>query len=140
MPGAIMGYKKKLSGPLLDRIDLHIMVPPVDKDRLIDARESESSREVRLRVIGARKKQTQRFRELSISANGQMRPADIKKFCSLETDAVELLKEAISRFSLSARSYFKIIKIAQTISDLNQESKITKNAVAEALQYRAIET
>ena len=140
MPGAIMGYKKKLSGPLLDRIDLHIMVPPVDKDRLIDGRESESSREVRLRVANARKKQITRFKELSISANGQMKPVDIKKLCSLETDAVELLKEAISRFSLSARSYFKIIKIAQTISDLNQESKITKNAVAEALQYRATET
>ncbi len=139
MPGAIMAYRKKLSGPLLDRIDLHIMVPPVEREKLIDLKDGESSAEVRARVIRAKKQQTGRFRGTPVSTNGQMKPTDIKKLCKLEDKAIVLLKEAISRFSLSARSYFKIIKIAQTISDLEEKEQISALSVAEALQYRLTE-
>src|SRR3989344_1484645 len=139
MPGAIMAYKKKLSGPLLDRIDIHVQVPPVEKDKLVARTDSESSVEVQKRVVKAQERQAKRFRNTQIFANGQMKPADIKKLCRIDPDALELLKEAISRFSLSARSYFKVIKIGQTIADLEDRETITISSIAEALQYRVKE-
>ncbi|OGK58921.1 magnesium chelatase [Candidatus Roizmanbacteria bacterium RIFCSPLOWO2_02_FULL_40_13] len=139
MPGAVMAYKKKLSGPLLDRIDIHVQVPPVEKDKLVARTDSESSVEVQKRVVKAQERQAKRFRNTQIFANGQMKPADIKKLCRIDPDALELLKEAISRFSLSARSYFKVIKIGQTIADLEDRETITISSIAEALQYRVKE-
>lgn len=137
LPGAILRYKKRLSGPLLDRIDLHVDVPPVVDEDLVSDVVVESSMTIRKRVEQARKIQKERFKNLKILTNGEMSPAEIKKFCRLSTDALTLLKQAISRLSLSARSYFKTIKIAQTITDLQKKEIIESSAIAEALQFRS---
>lgn len=139
LPGAILRYKKRLSGPLLDRIDLHVDVPPVADNDLVSDVLAESSQAIRERVIKARKIQKQRFSNLKILTNGEMGPSEIKKFCRLTSEATTLLKQAISRLSLSARSYFKTIKIAQTITDLNGKEVIESSAIAEALQFRSHE-
>ena len=139
MPGAIIKYRKRLSGPLLDRIDLHIDVPPVKEESLDLYNEAEPSRDIRKRVTQARKRQLKRFKNVSIKVNGEMSSAQVKKYCQLTKEALDLLKQAISRLSLSARSYFKVIKVGQTIADLNDKEKIEAAYVAEALQYRAKE-
>ena len=136
-PGLIIRYKKRLSGPLLDRIDLHIDVPPVNQEDLLVQAHAETSEAVRKRVEGARQLQRNRLRHTHIKTNGEMSPKDIHTFCTVENSAQDLLKQAISRFSLSARSYFKIIKIAQTIADLEGKNNINLTHIAEALQYRA---
>lgn len=135
-PGMILKYKKRLSGPFLDRIDLHIDVSPVNEDDLISNINCETSKEIKKRVERARQIQLERFKGLDIYSNSEMRPADIKKFCLLEKDSINLLKEAIIKLSLSARTYFKIIKVSQTISDLKGKKTIGVEEVAEALQYR----
>ncbi len=137
LPGAVLKYKKRLSGPLLDRIDLHVDVPPVEENDLITDSLAESSKMIRGRVVKAINKQKQRFKSLKIHTNGEMGPAEIKKFTRLSKQALDLMKQAISRLSLSARSYFKTIKIAQTITDLNGKEIIESTAVAEALQFRS---
>lgn len=139
LPGAVIKYKKRLSGPLLDRIDLHIDVPPVKEEKLVSKIDAESSEKIRARVINARNSQKKRFASSKIKTNGEMATRDIKKFCQLTGAADDLLKQAISRLSLSARSYFKIIKISQTIADLNGDQKIQASYIAEALQYRVKE-
>jgi len=125
MPGAILKYRKRLSGPLLDRIDLHIDVPPVKEESLDLLSRAEPSSKVRDRVTKARYRQRRKFKSSRIKTN-----------CQLSTEAIDLLKQAISRLSLSARAYFKVIKIAQTIADLGSKEKIEVSHVAEALQYR----
>ena len=139
LPGAILKYRKRLSGPLLDRIDLHVDVPPVEDEKLVSVFSAESSSQVRKRVVTAWQKQKQRFKSHKTKSNGEMKTNEIKKFCQLTDQAADLLKQAISRLSLSARSYFKIIKISQTIADLSNNEKIETAYVAEALQYRAKE-
>lgn len=136
LPGQIIKYKKRLSGPLLDRIDLHLFIPPVEDEKLISQATSEKSYQIRNRVTEARMIQKKRFRGLRIKTNAEMTPSHIRQFCQLTSEAIDLLKQAVSRFSLSARSYFKIIKVAQTIADLSQSKKIEANHLAEALQYR----
>src|SRR3989344_3795920 len=139
MPGAIIKYRKRLSGPLLDRIDLHIDVPPVKEESLDLSMQEEASTKVRERVSRARERQRKRFKNSSIKTNGEMGSAQVKTYCQLTKEALDLLKQAISRLSLSARSYFKVIKVGQTIADLNDKEKIEAAYVAEALQYRAKE-
>lgn len=136
MPGAIIKYKKRLSGPLLDRIDIHVDAPPVDVEKLTTDAKSDDSRTIRERVIRARHIQKKRFHGTLIKTNGEMTVSQIKKYCSITDEAIDLLKQAINKLSLSARSYFKIIKVAQTISDLTAQNKIEKIYIAEALQYR----
>ncbi|PIQ73567.1 magnesium chelatase [Candidatus Roizmanbacteria bacterium CG11_big_fil_rev_8_21_14_0_20_36_8] len=138
-PGAIARYKKRLSGPLLDRIDVHIDVPPVEVDKLSEEYESEKSDVVRGRVEKARARQGLRFSALKISFNSEMRATDVKKFCKMTDGAQILLKQAVDRLALSARSYFKTIKVAQTISDLELSDNIDEAHIAEALQYRVTE-
>ena len=135
-PGAILKYKKRVSGPLLDRIDLHIDVPVVSEEKLTGFECGEKSEEIRNKVIEARERQKIRFQETKTKTNGEMNSAEVRKFCHLENEAITLLKQAISRLSLSARSYFKTIKISQTIADLEGVEKIKASHVAEALQYR----
>jgi len=137
LPGTILKYQKRLSGPLLDRIDLHIDVPSVSEEKLTSNILSESSQKVRERVVKAREIQRKRFKGLKIFNNGEMSSAQIKKFCQLTPEAVTILKQAIANLSLSARSYFKTIKISQTIADLNGTAKIEASYVAEALQFRS---
>lgn len=139
MPGAILKYKKRFSGPLLERIDLHVDVPWIDEERLTSEKNEEESRSIRLRVTGAVNRQKKRFRGLPIWANSQMRVSQIRQFCSLAEGTTEFLKQAISRLSLSARSYFKLIKVAQTIADLDGKEKVEVSFLAEALQYRVKE-
>ncbi len=135
-PGSIIKYKKKLSGPLLDRIDIHIDVPPVEEEKLVSVEAAESSEEIRKRVTAARKKQLERLNNIRIKTNGEMSTSEIKKFCKLTNEALDLLKQAVSRLSLSARSYFKIIKLGQTITDLSDKEEIGASSISEALQYR----
>ena len=118
---------------------LHIDVPPVAQEKLISQINSESSTDVRNRVLTARLQQKKRFEKFHIKMNGEMTPKHIRNLCTLTDDANLLLKQAISNLSLSARSYFKIIKVAQTIADLEQKNNIEAPHIAEALQYRVKE-
>lgn len=138
-PSSILKYRKRLSGPLLDRIDMHIHVPPVDEERLIRTEQAELSKTIQERVTAARLRQKERFKDSSIFANSEMGPTEIKKYCHLTSESTNLLKQAIARLSLSARSYFKIIKLSQTIADLAADDIIQVAYVAEALQYRVKE-
>ncbi len=135
-PGLIINYKKRVSGPLLDRIDLNVIVPPVEESKLMDKGDAESSFEIRKRVIKARERQFQRFKDKKVKTNGEMNTSDVYKLCKIEDKATELLKQAISRFSMSARSYMKTIKVSQTICDLDGQDVIKPQHIAEALQYR----
>lgn len=136
MPGMVIKYKKRLSGPLLDRIDLHVNVAPVEDKLLSSSDMAESSSSIRKRIVEARNRQRQRLTSTSLIANSEMGPAEIKQLCKLSDDVAELLKKAIVSLSLSARSYFKIIKTAQTIADLSAADNILPAHMAEALQYR----
>ena len=141
-PRMIMRYQAKLSGPLMDRIDLHLQVPAVDIDKLISPTDrrvvskQETSAAVRTKVQKARGIQNKRFKGLNIFTNSQMQNRDIKKFCRIEPAAQRLLKQAVGTYNLSARTYFRLIKVSQTIADLAQEGSIGPAQVAEALQYR----
>jgi magnesium chelatase family protein len=134
-------YYAKLSKPLLDRIDLQIEVRKVKLDEITSPQTAESSCVIKKRVVGARDLQLQRFKNLKkkIFANGQMRNAEIKKFCPLDEDGGRLLRMAVDRFDLSARGYFKVLKVARTIADLEGMEKISAPAVQEALQYRSLD-
>ncbi len=134
-------YYAKLSRPLLDRIDLQIEMKKVKLEEITSTAEAESSAEIRKRVVRARDQQTQRFRNLKkkIFANGQMRNAEIKKFCPLDEEGGELLRLAVDKFDLSARGYFRILKVARTIADLQGVEKIAAPFVQEALQYRSLD-
>lgn len=132
----IARYQKRISGPLLDRIDLHIDVPPVEEDKLTTNFASEKSEVIKKRVEEARERQKRRFKEEKIFTNSEMSSSLVRRYCRLTLEADNLLKQAISRLSISARSYFKVIKVSQTIADLSQKEVIEASFVAEALQYR----
>ncbi|MFH1678482.1 MAG: YifB family Mg chelatase-like AAA ATPase [Candidatus Omnitrophota bacterium] len=133
-------YRKKVSGPILDRIDLHVEVPVVDVKDFSDdqkiKKSVEDSARIRARVIKARQAQSQRFKEENLQTNSEMKNKQIKKYCLLSKEVKELLLKGVQTFKLSARSYFKIIKIARTIADLAETEGITVSHMAEALQYR----
>jgi len=135
-PTQILKYHKRISGPLLDRIDLHIEVPRVDFDKLTSIESSESSNHVRLRVEQARNIQAKRFETLKIKANSEMGINEIKTYCQIDFASQELMRSAVSQFRLSARSYYRILKLSRTIADLADSEKIETIHVAEALQYR----
>lgn len=138
LPGAVMKYRKRLSGPLLDRIDLHVDVPPVEEEELMVTRSDEEMYRIRKIITAARKLQEQRFRNhKKIHSNAEMNIRDIKGFCHLTVDAAQVLRRAVSQLSLSARSYFKMIKVSQTIADLEGTAIKDSNHVAEALQFRS---
>ncbi|MBP9818298.1 YifB family Mg chelatase-like AAA ATPase [Candidatus Shapirobacteria bacterium] len=137
----IMNYQKKLSGPIMDRIDLHLTVPAVEVNKLmLDAqvnKNSEKSATIKLRVKNAREIQRKRFADLSgIHSNSDMRNSHLKNFAKISDNANLLLKQAVNKFNLSARTYFRLIKVARTIADLCQSEIIDNVHVAEALQYR----
>lgn len=135
MPRDLNRYRKKLSGPLLDRIDIFIEVPRLPHEKLISSQNSGSG-SFKNQVEISRKIQQERFRESRISLNSEMQPAHIKKYCKIEDKAENLLKIAVNEFNLSPRSYFKILKLSRTIADLEQKENIEIQHVAEALQYR----
>jgi magnesium chelatase family protein len=136
----IQKYKKRVSGPILDRIDLHIDVQPVDLQELSENQKAseflEPSDSIRKRVIKARQIQYQRFFNDSIFTNSEMKNPQIKKYCRISKEVEQILQQAGLKFQLSARSYLKMIKVARTIADLDNSSDIQINHMAEALQYR----
>jgi len=134
--GQILRYQKKISGPLLDRIDLHIEVPRVKFEKLSDERHGEASKLIRQRVQQARNIQNFRFKKMDIVTNAEMTSQEVKHYCDITNEIQELLKNAVNTLHLSARAYFRILKIARTIADLENVTKISANHVAEALQYR----
>jgi magnesium chelatase family protein len=138
LPGQIERYRKRVSGPILDRIDLHLEVPAVRVEKLGTAKglAAESSRKIREKVQEARDLQTKRFHGTKITCNAEMSTRDVKEFCPLSGDCLNLLRQAVTQFQLSARAYFHLIKVGRTIADLAGEREITGSHLAEALQYR----
>ncbi len=135
-PGAITRYQKRLSGPILDRIDIHISVPLLKSSKLTKEYQTESSKLIQKRVQNAREKQLKRFKGLKITSNAEMNNKQLKQFCNLDQQSILLLKQAIDKLNLSARAFHRVIKIARTIADLEGVEKIKTNHIAEALQYR----
>ncbi len=135
----IMRYASKISGPLLDRIDLHIEVPAVKYDELEAKEKGESSAEIKKRVNGARKLQQQRYKGERIYSNSQLTPQLMDKYCTPDSEAAELLREAYESLGLSARAHNRILKVARTIADLDGAEQINAEHIAEAIQYRALD-
>lgn len=138
-PAAKKRYLDKISGPILDRIDIHIEVAPVDYEQLSDKSKGESSAAIKARVDKARELQRERFKGTDVSCNAKMTPQMTKDFCVLSDDANELLKISFEKLGLSARAYDKILRIARTIADLDSSENIEINHIAEALQYRSLD-
>ncbi len=139
-PMEMQRYMGKISGPLLDRIDIHIEVTPVPFEKLSEERKGEASEVIRERVIKAREIQTERFKESEIlHYNAQMNTKQIRLYCKLDQEALNLLKKAMERLSLSARAYDRILKVARTIADLSKQKDILPNHIAEAIQYRSLD-
>jgi magnesium chelatase family protein len=132
----IINYKKKISGPILDRIDLHIEVPRVKFDKLAEASNGESSASIKARVESARQKQAQRFSGTNFITNSEMSSEAVKRFCQIDSASTQLLHRAVDQLHLSARAYFRVLKLARTIADLTGQNQIQTAHLAEALQYR----
>lgn len=132
----ILRYQKKISGPLLDRIDIHLEVPRVKHEKLSSNSETENSQTIRKRVIEARKIQNERFKNTKTIVNSEMNLSQIKKYCVLNEECKNLLLSASHQLNLSARSYHRILKLSRTIADLDNSEKIKIEHIAEALQYR----
>ncbi len=138
-PGQLERYINRLSGPLLDRIDLHLEVPRLQALELLNPPQAESSALVRERVLAARKRQTERFQGSAIKCNAQMQALEIRKYCELDLPSRQLLQQAVQQMQLSARAYDRILKLARTMADLVGLEKIELTQVAEAIQYRCLD-
>jgi len=135
----IRRYLAKISGPLLDRIDIHIEVPRLSSDELMSKRTGESSATVRRRVVTAREKQRERMSDYGISCNAGMGTKAMREFCEMDGGTKDLLKAAIAQFNLSGRGYDRTLKVSRTIADLEGSSNIEMHHVAEAINYRAFD-
>jgi magnesium chelatase family protein len=139
-PPQIQRYGSKISGPLLDRVEIHIEVPAVKYKELRGAKEIESSVSARERVLQARKIQTERYREEKmLYANAQMPPRLMRKYCAISPDGEKLLESAIQRLGLSARAHDRILKVGRTIADLEGAESIEPKHLSEAIQYRTLD-
>ncbi|OJX91677.1 MAG: magnesium chelatase [Paludibacter sp. 47-17] len=139
-PGAVHKYLNRLSGPLLDRIDIHIEIVPVPFEKLAEQRDAESSEAIRQRVVKAREIQEQRFRAFEgVYCNSQMSSRQLRMFATPDKQGAELLKTAMRRLNLSARAYDRILKVALTIADLDGSSRILTHHLAEAINYRNLD-
>ncbi len=138
-PFSIHRYFSRISGPLLDRIDMHIEVVPVSLSEINGDQAEESSAEIRKRVIAAREIQSQRFKGTNIHSNAMMNSAMLRRFCPLSGEVRALLENAMSRLNLSARAYDRIIKVSRTIADLAGSPNITATHIAEAINYRTLD-
>jgi len=138
-PNQIHRYISRISGPLLDRIDLHLEVPSLGSNELLTNVPSESSTDIKRRIMDARSIQNKRLVATDVKANSLMSHRQIKMFCGLDVEGKRLLKSAIEELGLSARSFDKILKVARTIADLNNDERITSHHIAEAIQYRCLD-
>jgi magnesium chelatase family protein len=138
-PQAVSRYLARVSGPLLDRLDIHIEVPPVEFEELSSSEKAESSKIIRSRVNAARDIQHHRFRGTGISCNARITPDKLHDFCRLGDSSQKLLKAAFERFGLSARAYDRVLKVCRTIADLDNSEDILPRHVAEAVQYRSLD-
>ena len=139
-PGVVQKYLNKISGPLLDRIDIHLEVIPVPFEKLSEESESEKSEKIRDRVIKARIVQNERFKtEKEVYSNAQMSTKMIQKYCQLDKPSQALLKNAMEKLGLSARAYDRILKVSRTIADLQESEDITYLHIAEAIQFRSLD-
>lgn len=132
-------YMNKLSGPLLDRIDIHIEVQKVEFEQLADKRKGEGSEKIRERVLKARAIQEARYADQEINYNAQMGPKEIEKYCALDEASLQLIKTAMEKLNLSARAYDRILKVARTIADIDGEENVLQHHIAEAIQYRSLD-
>jgi len=137
-PAQILRYQKKISGPLLDRIDIHVTVPAVKVEKLTEAPSTtvEDSAMIRNRVQKARNRQIKRYRKAGITSNAELSNKTIKEFCALSEECLAMLRMAVAKLHLSGRSYYRVIKLSRTIADLEDNDEIKPNHIAEALQYR----
>ncbi|HNX67439.1 MAG TPA: YifB family Mg chelatase-like AAA ATPase [Bacteroidales bacterium] len=138
--GMVQKYLNRISGPLLDRIDIHIEVVPVDYEKLANTTQNESSSIVRARVVRARNRQSERYAGMDgIYCNAQMTPALIRQYCHLDSASERLLKAAMEKRGLSARAYDRILKVSRTIADLDEEESIRSDHISEAINYRNLD-
>jgi magnesium chelatase family protein len=139
-PRQIQSYLNRVSGPLLDRIDIHVEVPAVKFREITAERTGETSTQIRERVVAARRRQQERFTgKKSISCNARMGTRELKAHCALDEPTMELLKMAMTELKLSARAYDRILKVARTIADLAGSEKIVSEHISEAIQYRSLD-
>jgi magnesium chelatase family protein len=138
-PPQIARYLAKISGPLLDRIDLQVEVPALTPDEIATTAAGEPSSAIRARVEAARAIQRERFRRSSTRSNGEMTARQLRRFCELDTASRRLLETALSRLGLSARAYDRVLKVARTIADLAGREILEAGHIAEAVQYRALD-
>jgi magnesium chelatase family protein len=134
---AVQRYQKRISGPLLDRIDIHIEVPRVEYEKLADKRGGESSAALRARVTAARRIQERRYQGTGLHTNADMGPKELASYVVLDESAEGMMKTAVRQLQLSARAYHRVLKLARTIADLGGEERVLVQHVAEALQYRS---
>jgi magnesium chelatase family protein len=138
-PREIQNYLGRVSGPLLDRIDIHIEVPPVNFREMTSAKPGESSAAIRARVIAARQRQHARFAGRRVTCNARMGTRELKEHCALDEPTMELLKHAMTDLNLSARAYDRILKVARTIADLAGMGNLAADHIGEAIQYRSLD-
>ncbi len=138
-PAMLQRYRTRLSGPLLDRIDLQVEVPRISHSDLSDTRPAEASEVIRLRVERARQVQQERFHKTKIHCNARMGPRQLQRFCQTDTAGQELLRQVTERLGLSARTYTRLLKVARTIADLAGQAEISASHLAEAIQYRSLD-
>jgi len=136
-PSTITRYQNRISGPVLDRIDIHVEAPRVDYEKLSANRLGEPSRAIRVRVEKAREIQQRRFVGVKLTCNADMGPAEVRQHCELDETGRSLLRSAAQQMQLSARTYHRMLKVARTIADLAGSERIQTAHLAEAIQYRA---
>ena len=132
----ISRYQKRLSGPLIDRIDIHVEVPRVPFQKLTDERRGEPSAAIRARVEAARARQAERFADTKLTTNADMGPTQVRDYCKVDDTSRQLLAAAMRQMGLSARAYHRVLKLARTIADLAGDERLETAHLAEALQYR----
>ena len=136
---SITKYMGKISGPLLDRIDIQIEVTPIKYQKLDSDEKVETSEEIRKRVNNARKIQRERYKENGIFSNAELTPSLIEKYCKIDEESRKILKSSFEKLGLSARAYGRILKVARTIADLDEKEEIKVEHIAEAIQYRNLD-
>ena len=138
-PPMIQRYLARISGPLLDRIDLHIQVPAVKYKELADDDQAEESAAIRERILSARQRQRRRLEPFGQFCNAQMTPRTLRRFCRLDAECEKQVENAITRLGLSARAYDRVLRVSRTIADLEDSERILARHVSEAIQYRTLD-